>query len=483
MAVGDPILEGVNFEIVTNPKAMAQAIAMTATVSGSNGIQVADNDNIDFGTDNFTLVWRGSLPDWTPSSTQALVLKTDSATVGYSLSIYVDGYVRFRVGSNAYNSSIINTLVDRTTHEIVVTVDQTTSYAIFYLDGIPFSNPVAFTPASVSSDLALYILGASTIRVEGVCLFSAIFNRALTAAEVLALYRNGIDFADKWGSQTELMPNQVDRDFSGASAWADVDLAAGGGAYNETTDLTITAGAAGAGDYCTCPVLSVPTTISYRYRLKLDVANLVGTWTIKSFDGSQTIGTVSATGLQQPFEWVATTTGGLRLVAVSNLASGDFDNFTLTKLGATFAFESEGIQPAPGQCLDSSSNKNHAMQPATGSSLVRFKKDFEFRWTNTWTASSAAQYIGGLNQVVLTTKHFITSIVSRATVVTDVENIEIGDGSAVAYYVAAVAPTAAPIIHTLAKNLNDGTNLKLVVTPAASATMTVEFIVKGYLLE
>ncbi len=46
---------------------------------------------------------------------------------------------------------------------------------------------------------------------------------------------------------TELMPNQVDRDFSGASAWDNVDL----NAYDETGDLTITATV--ANQYCTCP--------------------------------------------------------------------------------------------------------------------------------------------------------------------------------------------------------------------------------------
>lgn len=42
---------------------------------------------------------------------------------------------------------------------------------------------------------------------------------------------------------------------------------------------------------------------------------------------------------------------------------------------------------------------------------------------------------------------------------------------------------AAPLVHTLANRINDGTNLKLVVTPAAEATMTIEFIVRGVILE
>lgn len=132
-----------------------------------------------------------------------------------------------------------------------------------------------------------------------------------------------------WTSSAEAMPNLVDRDFSAASAWADVDLVSGTGAYDETGDLTITAGAAGIGDYCTLPVASFPTTIGNSYTMTFDVANIAETWTVKSFDGTQTIGTISANGTGQTLHWTATTTGGLRLIAAANAASGDFDNFSL----------------------------------------------------------------------------------------------------------------------------------------------------------
>jgi len=52
-----------------------QGVAMTYASSGSNGIVVADNNNIDFGTGNFTLVWKGSLLDWTPSVDTRLLYK------------------------------------------------------------------------------------------------------------------------------------------------------------------------------------------------------------------------------------------------------------------------------------------------------------------------------------------------------------------------------------------------------------------------
>lgn len=113
-----------------------------------------------------------------------------------------------------------------------------------------------------------------------------------------------------------------------------------------------------------------------------------------------------------------------------------------------------------------------------------YTKDFDFRCTCAWSASSAAKdIVGGVGQDVLTSKHFITSIVSRVILSTDVENIEIGDGDDANYYVTAIAPTTTPIIHTLVKNLNDATHLKVTATPAAEATMIIEFIVRGFLLD
>ena len=124
----------------------------------------------------------------------------------------------------------------------------------------------------------------------------------------------------------ELMPNLVDRDFSGASAWANVDI----DAYDETGDLTITASA--ADQYCTLPVASAPMVAGRKYTLAFSVANLVSTWIIKSYDGTQTIGTVDAAGAQS-FEFVAAT-GGLRIVAGALDSSGDFDDFTLIRPAA-----------------------------------------------------------------------------------------------------------------------------------------------------
>lgn len=121
---------------------------------------------------------------------------------------------------------------------------------------------------------------------------------------------------------SEKMPNQVDRDFSGASAWDNEDI----NAYDETADLTITASA--ADQYCYLPVLSAPTTVGRKYKLTFTVANLVSTWTVKDFTGTQTLGTVSSDGANS-IEFTASYSGGLRIVAVADDSSADFDDFSL----------------------------------------------------------------------------------------------------------------------------------------------------------
>jgi len=131
----------------------------------------------------------------------------------------------------------------------------------------------------------------------------------------------------KYPVTPELMPNTVDRDFSAASAWAKVDM----DAYDESDDLTMTASA--IDQYCTLPVLSAPTTIGKRYRMTYDLANISDTWALQSFDGTQTIGVISANVTQGNLEWTALTTGGYRLVALAATSSGDFDNFTLKETG------------------------------------------------------------------------------------------------------------------------------------------------------
>jgi len=363
-------LDGIYAAPARNPLAFAQGVNMTAAASGSNGIQVADSVHLDQGTGAFTLSCKRNLASYVVA---AILMEKHDDTTGYRLSTVVTtGYLKLEINDTVYTSNVAPAITGGTEHEFTVTASPgvTNTTVIFYCDGIIVGTAQTATNETTTDNaVSFYAMGTDAIRTAGITKGDLVYNRALTAAQVLSFNRNGVDFSDKWGSQTELMPNVVDRDFSAASAWADVDLVAGSGAYDEAGDLTITAGAAGANDYCTLPVASAPTTIAKRYRMTYDLANLVGTWTLKNFTGVQTIGSISANATQAKIEWVATTTGGYRLIAVSNNASGDFDNFTLTEIGATLALEGEGINATNWQ--DSSTNNLDASYPAAGSSLVR----------------------------------------------------------------------------------------------------------------
>lgn len=160
------------------------------------------------------------------------------------------------------------------------------------------------------------------------------------------VFAAGTTIDDRPGA--ELMPNLVDRDFSGASAWANVDI----DAYDETGDLTIDATV--AAQYCTLLVASAPTVVGQKYRLFFDLASLTNSWIIQDFTGAQVLGTIAAEGTQVSISWTALTTGGFRIVANHADSVGTFDNFSL-KLDEDFADMSMedllrmvGIRLAPG---------------------------------------------------------------------------------------------------------------------------------------
>ena len=112
----------------------------------------------------------------------------------------------------------------------------------------------------------------------------------------------------------------------GITSWTNVNL----DTYNEVGDISITASA--IGQYCTLPIANAPTTIGKRYRLYYDLANIVSTWKVRDFGGTQTLGTISANATQATIEFTAATAGGLRLAAGGAASSGDFDNFKLQEI-------------------------------------------------------------------------------------------------------------------------------------------------------
>ncbi len=138
----------------------------------------------------------------------------------------------------------------------------------------------------------------------------------------------------------ELMPNSNDKSVTTPNAWADVDLVSGGGSFSNDGALILASGSSGVGDYCTLPVASYPMTNGETYRFTAytgdgsdggeDINTFAGTWVVKSFDGTQTFGTITSRATPFVIDFTAEAHGGgLRIEAGSNNAKIHMDNFTL----------------------------------------------------------------------------------------------------------------------------------------------------------
>ena len=333
---------------------------------GSDYIAIADHANLSFGngtTDKaFSVVARISPEDATSfpvigkgvynTSGEWRLLIDSADKINFQLfdAILSDCYI-----GRKYNTALTN--YEGKHLDIVATYDGSgaSSGIKIYIGGARVDDADAENSAAgytAMDNLAadMHICRDDTTYGKGHGFEYYIFNLELPLGEAEAI-SSGAPVLYKYigASQTELMPNEVDRDFSGPAAWADVDL----NAFDELWDLTITADT--AAQYCTLLVASAPTTIGKRYRMTYDLANIVSTWILKSFDGTQTIGIISANATQASIEWTATTTGGYRLVAVANDSSGDFDNFTLTQIGCVPQLEQDGI--GHNQWIDISGNE------------------------------------------------------------------------------------------------------------------------------
>jgi len=478
--------------MMTNPKAMSQGVHMTAAASGSNGIAVADDDDIDFGTGDFTLVWRGSLPDWTPvGATPRLFYKYQNADNRWAFTVGADGkvYVFAIAGAatiftNTFSDT--NAFIDGTSHEVVVVITRETAStagsAVYYFDGVLAGTSAwsAAATVAINNSGTLEIMGGIGRRYASSIHSTYTYNRALTAAQVLSLYRNGVDFFDKYGNQTSL--NLATLANSGTSAYDTFD-GASTTAFHAVTDGSDVARAS------TTDAISYVS--GYKYEVSFTSSAVTGTaptyGPAKDGDGTALTGGVQtntvAEGLNT-YEFTAGETATGTVVWSNTAASSEYtiSLFSITKLGATLALESEGIQPSPGQWLDSSGNKLHAKMPATGASLVRSERDFTVKWTNSWSGTNELQYIGGINESILPTDCYITSIIGVISGTT-IEDVTVGDGADADRFVTITTGLAAGTTSfTVANPISDATNYDLTVTPDAAFTGSIRWTISGIVL-
>lgn len=497
--------------VISNPKAIAQAISMTAT-SGSTGIKVATDDDLNMATNNFGFACMDALPDITPSADVILAQKHDGSN-GWIFKVLTTGYLRLTINATNYDSTATLASIGcidkgRMFPHFSVTRESASvaGSVVFGVSGVQLGASVAITagvPTTVSNTSTMYILGGSTVRYAGITSFNGLTNFAPTIAEWLEVFRLGtVPESWKWGSQTAVYTS----DFSaGVDSWtanvAGTTLTGNTDSINgsdnwlkiERTDVS-----AGRIDIQRA---TGALTADKRQWAGITIYNPVGSgisyFSLGISGMSTTVGAISVpegtevTVSKLTFSAESSNTG-LYLgpctsggVLTASHAQGTIfyiKAVTTGNAGATLALEHEGIQPAPGQWLDSSGNNLHALQPAVGSSLTRPKRDFIIKWTNTWAGTHELQYIGGVNQAILPPNCYIDSIIGVITGGT-IEDIIIGDGSDTDRWVTITTGLAAgTVAFTIANAISDGTNYKMTVDPDANFTGSITWTINGKIL-
>lgn len=503
------VLLAANVPRFTNPLAQAVRVAMTAAASGSNGIQVLDNANADFGTGNFTLHWEGSLPDYTPAGTVFLLYKFQDINnrvgmfisgpgAGNKLSIIavVGGLTIISTASDSTLATVISEAEPCDIDAIIVRESASSNGSVsFLVNGLQFGSTISIPAAStVSLDNtgSLFINGTNAVRNESVLQNAIIYNRALSAAEVLSLCVNGPALADIGASQTNKITNG---DFP-------IDLASWTIGSNTTAtwvsgeaDINVNTITSSSNNWFS--QTNVFETLSTKYHSLEFEATYVSGADLRVGNGFRVIGGVSSSengGVKKTyrFDFIPASLSGatnnpdrLTFGSLSGAANWKIDNVSVKQTGITGQWNAENAQSNTGQIFDSSGNKNHALLPAAGATIIgkETAQVRQVRWTNTWAGTNELQYIGGVNQAILPAKAYIESIVGTVSGATP-HDIIIGDGSDADRYVTITTGLAAGVTSfALASRVTDGTNLKLTVDPDTNATMSIAWVITYTTLE
>lgn len=470
----NPVIDGVTVPARTNPLAQAVRVAMTAAASGSNGIRVLDNVQVSFGTGGFSGF---AIVDLEASDTSTTLAFKRGGAAGYRVFFLSTGIIRVALNSAAASITLDSTVAAPTTETVFLcwVINRTDSFdtVSFYLNGAQLGTSVSSAGIAgqpLDNLVSLYFGGDDSARRKGKIYQVGLYNRALSAPEVLSLCINGVDPADVGGSQADIL--------------AGVDFTDGWSAVNTTINNATTFTAASQGGIRR----NATMVLGKRYRITISGSTTSTSSSVRSVaDGTfgPSLGIVeSLTGtFSQTVEFVAAGTA----LYLRNIDAGETEitSLVLNQTGITGQWNAENAQSNTGQIFDSSGNGNHALLPAAGATIIGrpTAQPQQVRWTNTWDGTNELQYIGGVNQAILPAKAYIESIVGVVTGATP-HDIIIGDGSDADRYVTITTGLAAGVTSfALASRVTDGTNLKLTVDPDTNATMSIAWTITYTTLE
>lgn len=400
--------------------AKSSLVAMTAATDGSNGIRIEDSPSLGIGDGDFSIHWVGSYPDYSPSGGLIIAHKYEDPGNYWSLILTSGGTLRIV-------SSVAASIVLDKTSTAAMTAPASEVCAI--------SCTVSREAAGVAGEVRFYVnaaqLGASIAITAGA---------PASAENAGSLFVNGSSttrsdsvLQDFSVLNRVLSPVEVSDTLTNGPSLVDM-----GANQTELTSGAITEGK--------------------RYRIASFLAG----------DDFTNVGAGSnATGV----EFIAT---GTTPTTWSNSS-------VVKQIGVTLWINSEECQGNTAQIFDRSGNGNHAKLPASGAARIPESKQFEVRSRNTWAASSATQYLTGINEELLSVKSIITEVLVEVSG-TAIDGT-LGDGSDADRYVTALQNLGLIVgLNFLALNKRgtDGSNLKLAWTPIALFTGNITFTVRGY---
>jgi hypothetical protein len=382
-----------------------------------------------------------------------------------------------------------------------------------------FDTVTSLDSATVDNTSSLYVCGTSAVRSASQWFSHRLFNRAKTVAENLGMFVNGVAAADVGASNVApVAPSFV----SGADGYtiANSTAAFGQTIGGETGWLQLTATSTTATTVTRTAFYNFATAFAKGLRFGMNArfyipSSNVGTVTCRhttdtaSTADSRRLTNVSAvttngtgnffttTDLTPTEDAVCSVVGSVSAkstneddfrITVNGLQIGDiaYVKFSVVQIGITSELLASNAQSDTGQVLDSSGNKQHALLPAAGASIMGAisARRREVRWTNTWSATSELQYVGGVNQAIFPTNQYIDSLIVIPEGAT-LTGFTIGNGSNASYYatVNGTITSGVAIYVQLDRRVTDGTNLKLTITPMGAFTGNINTTLVGTELE
>jgi hypothetical protein len=487
---------------------LARAIAVQMTASTTvGGIRQANDVNINPGTSDFTIMLGSTFF----GASTTLVAKRVNDNNRWRLGITGAGVSFFTatVGGVVILDLPLPSLAESYSKrsKLALSVRRETATAAgewtLYVDGVSIGSGAitAAATASIDNSAPLFICAAGAGPSVGTtrskmdfCEFN-LFNRALTAAEVLDLAINGPALSERGASQT---PFYVSDFSAGVDGWS----TSAGGAVAGNVD--------GIGGEDNWLEWTVGTASNHRATRSLPVPLLPGQkmeFTISTFknadqaqftrfsvrdqDGSSNTTTTSDafsnfTDSITTETRVITNIGSAPITAIQlrSVASLSAEQTVYIKgirwkiIGLTSELLASNAQSNTGQIIDTSGNRNHALLPASGATIVGANpaRSRQVRSRHQWTATNELQYLSGVNQEVLPPSAAIEfiDIFSDASV-----SVNIGNGTTATQYASAASLVAGWNRVTLASAYSGTTTAtrKLTITPTSSATAILNVIV------